>query len=194
MKTRGILLVSISILLFHACAAGNSSNIDESKAGQGGVWEERDFTLSDLKGKRVSLSDFSNSKAVLIDFWALWCDSCKSELPRLEDMVKSLDGKGFSLVTVNTDEASRSAEVRAYVKQRGYTFPVLLDPQTRVIRRFNPSMSLPFTVLLDHNGRIVKTFEGYEPGSEKTILDEIGKLIGTTSGPDDSRKAPESNP
>ena len=164
-------------LLGLGCAAGTAGGKVAS-----GAWQARDFTLKNLKGRRVSLSDFSDARAVILDFWALWCDSCKAELPRLDELYKKRKAQGLKLVTVNTDEASRTAEVRAYVKQRGFTFPVLLDTQSKVIRRFNPSMSLPYTVILDSNGEMTRTFEGYEPGSEKALLQEVDGLLSGGGG------------
>jgi len=44
-----------------------------------------DFTLADLNGQKVSLSDYEG-KVILIDFWATWCPPCKDSIPFLESL------------------------------------------------------------------------------------------------------------
>ena len=142
----------------------------------------REFTLPDLSGKSVSLSDYADRKAVLLDFWALWCHPCRAELPRLETLHQKLADRGFALLAINVDEAGKKAEVRTFSRQRGFTFPMLLDPKTRVVSRFNPRLSLPFAVLMDGKGKVIKTYEGFQPGQEKDLEADIEQLLAGDAG------------
>ena len=162
-------LFLLAIIVGLSCAGAQTADGDAPTS--------RDFTLHDLSGKSVSLSDFADRKAVLLDFWALWCHPCRAELPRLEELYTQFRDRGFALLAINTDEAARKAEVRAFVRQRGLTFPVLLDSKTRVVSRFNPSLALPFAVLLDGSGSVIKTYEGFQPGQEKDLAADIELLI-----------------
>jgi len=169
----------VPLLLFGLACAGTQDGAADS-APRPGV--ARDFSLKDLQGRTVTLSEFADRPAVLLDFWALWCHPCRTELPQLEALYQTLKDRGFVLLAINTDEAAKTAEVRAFVRQRGLTFPVLLDAQTRVVSRYNPSLSLPFAVLLGPGGTVVRTIEGFQPGEEKALEAEIEALLAGGAG------------
>jgi peroxiredoxin len=135
-----------------------------------------DFVLRDLKGKRVQFRDF-NGKVVLISFWATWCEPCKHELPRLQEIWQRLQDKGFELVSIAVDPPDLESQLRQMVRRYRYKFPVLLDQETEVSNRFNPTMDLPFSVLVDRNGRIAAIHQGYKTGDEVSIEKKVSDLL-----------------
>jgi peroxiredoxin len=135
-----------------------------------------DFTLRDLDGKSVSLSQF-RGKVVVVNFWATWCGPCQVEMPYLEAMWKELAPRGLAVLGISTDDAKLEAQVKPMVRTRGLTYPVLRDPQTTVVSQFNPSKTLPFNVLVDRSGNVAKVHSGYNPGDEKTLKDEVLALL-----------------
>src|SRR5262249_23485410 len=82
------------------------------------------FTLSDLKGKRVSLASL-HGKVVLLDFWATWCGPCRMEMPTVAKLHREFKKKGLVVVGVNVGE--QADVVSRFLKQGGYDFTVLLD-------------------------------------------------------------------
>jgi peroxiredoxin len=62
-----------------------------------------DFKLPDINGNQFTLSSFKG-KYVLLEFWASWCGSCKSENPNLLKMYRKFNNKGFEIVGVTLDE------------------------------------------------------------------------------------------
>ena len=44
-----------------------------------------DFSLPDMEGKKVSLSEF-RGKVILLNFWTTWCPPCREEIPSLESL------------------------------------------------------------------------------------------------------------
>ena len=60
------------------------------------------FTLNDVNGKPVSLSDLKG-KLVLIEFWASWCAPCRAENPNLVKQYKLYKEKGFEVIAVSLD-------------------------------------------------------------------------------------------
>jgi peroxiredoxin len=135
-----------------------------------------DFSLSDLKGNKVRLSDFKD-KVIFISFWASWCEPCRTELPQLEKIWKRHKDKGFELISIAIDPPDLEGTVRQMARRYRYKFPVLLDPETEVSSRFNPAMELPFGLLIDRDGKIVTTHQGYRIGDEETIEKEITDLL-----------------
>ncbi|NLC46841.1 MAG: TlpA family protein disulfide reductase [Firmicutes bacterium] len=69
--------------------------------------KDPDFTLTDLKGKKVSLSDF-RGKGVVLNFWATWCSACRAELFDFQKVHQN--AKGFVTRTVNLREDEKTVE------------------------------------------------------------------------------------
>ena len=61
-----------------------------------------DFTLNDLSGKPVRLSDFRGKTVVLV-FWASWCPDCRAEIPQLKAMWAASDPAKVKFVSVSFD-------------------------------------------------------------------------------------------
>ena len=63
------------------------------------------------------------------------------------------------------------------VRRYRYRFPVLMDQETEVSNRFNPTMDLPYSVLIDKDGRIAFVHQGYRIGDEEILEKKIEKLL-----------------
>jgi peroxiredoxin len=134
------------------------------------------FTLRDINGASVSLSDFKG-KVVLLNFWATWCGPCKQEMPHLDKLDKDFGPQGFKVLSISTDDARAASKVKPYIKGRGYGFTVLLDKDTSVVSQFNPSKTLPYTVLIGRSGNIQKVFQGYKPGDEVHLREQVKSMV-----------------
>jgi peroxiredoxin len=134
-----------------------------------------DFSLKDLNGKKVALSSFKG-KAVLINFWATWCPSCRSEMAALDRLGKDLKDKDFVVIGVSID---RSAEyVKDYLAKHRVDFVLLMDADSKVSRRFKV-FSLPTSFLLDRNGAILYKFLGEEEWNSPEMRVKINKALGS---------------
>jgi peroxiredoxin len=158
----------LSVMLTLMATAGGTA------AASGAAAPE--FTLRDINGASVSLSDFKG-KVVLLNFWATWCGPCKQEMPHLNNLDKEFGAQGFKVLSVSTDDARAASKVKPYIKARGYGFTVLLDKDTAVVSQFNPSKSLPYTVLIDRSGNIQKVLEGYKPGEEVHLRELVKSMV-----------------
>ena len=136
----------------------------------------RDFSLKNLKGKTVGIKDYKG-KVVLLTFWATYCGPCRTELPQLQLIWDKYRDQGFELVSVNTDPADTESAVRQDVRRQRYRFEVLLDQETEVVNRYNPTTDLPFSLLIDRAGSISYIHQGYHIGDESIIEDKIANLL-----------------
>ncbi len=109
-----------------------------------------DFTLNDLEGHPVSLSDY-RGKVVLLNFWATWCEPCKKEMPEMQAAYERYKDRGFVILAVNFGD--RLEEADKFVKHMGLTFPVLLDRKVKVAARYGV-VSLPVSFFIDPKGII----------------------------------------
>ncbi|RPJ46108.1 MAG: TlpA family protein disulfide reductase [Candidatus Latescibacterota bacterium] len=135
-----------------------------------------DFTLQDLDGKSVNLAKLLAKGPVLLDFWALWCKPCLQALPATDDLSRRYAEKGLTVLAINTDQPRSTAKVRSYVKSKGFSFEVLLDPNSDMQRLYRFS-KIPQLFLVSPEGKIVFSKLGYVPGQEKLLEEEIAKLL-----------------
>ncbi len=115
-----------------------------------------DFTLADLSGTQVSLSDFKG-QVVLLNFWATWCPPCKLEMPTLQQHY--VDFKDQGLVVVGVEAGEPKAEVQAFAAEQRLTFPILADEKSAVTDQYRV-LALPTTFVIDRQGVIVRQHRG----------------------------------
>ena len=135
-----------------------------------------DFSLKNLKGKNVKLSDYKGS-VVAINFWATWCKSCLKELPHFQKFYEQHKKSGFVVLAITTDGPETLSEVRTLVKRKRWKMPILLDQDGSLSAILNPKGTQPFTMLLDRKGRLVEEHEGFAKGDEKKYAKSIEKLL-----------------
>jgi thiol-disulfide isomerase/thioredoxin len=134
-----------------------------------------DFTVKDLSGQSVSLSDL-RGKVVLVNFWATWCPPCKEEMPLLQEYYLAHREDNFVLVGVNV--SGRPEEVAAYVEEAGYVFPIWLDPPGNVLIDMG-AQGLPISLLVDSGGHLRKRWIG--PLTREVLEAEITPLLLTSA-------------
>ena len=125
---------------------------DES---QGEVDYAPDFTLSDLDGSSVSLSDYAGMP-LLVNFWATWCPPCRSELPLIQQYQDQYAG---DFVVLAVDGAETAEDVRSFAEAQGYTMMFLLDTDYAVAELYQVR-GFPTSVFIDADGAIQKVHIG----------------------------------
>ena len=180
-------LVPIALTAAIACGCGAapvaSGGGAETPAGggesSGGSSEVSDFVLKGVDGRSHALSDYLGKHVIVISFWATWCAPCLKEMDQLQTLYEAHADKGLMILSLTIDEPETVGEARTYVKQRGFTYPVLLDTEREVVNRLHPRCIPPYTVVIGKDGSVVWTHEGYVPGDEKkleaAVLEALGK-------------------
>jgi len=128
------------------------------------------FTLAEVNGGNVSLSDFKG-KVVILDFWATWCPPCKREIPDFITLQSEYGSRGLQVVGIALDQPDK---VRLFAQQNGMNYPVLLGTD-QIASEYGGIEGIPTTFVLDKNGNIVNRFEGYRP--KEDFEAEINKLL-----------------
>jgi peroxiredoxin len=142
-------LAGAALALFAAAAFGQSL-----KPWSGGATPA--LELTDAAGAVHRLSDY-RGKAVLVNFWATWCGPCREEMPSIESLRLSMQGKPFAVLAVNVGESGRVA--RDFANKLMLDFPLLLDRDTRTAKAWGARV-LPASFVLDPQGRIRYSYYG----------------------------------
>ena len=145
-------------------------------ATAGNTMKAPDFTLANLRGRDVTLSDVLKEGPVLLDFWATWCKPCVKAFPGLQDLFEKYEGRGLRVVTISVDSPKSQARVAPLINSKKLTFEVLLDTQGRVAKKYNV-MALPRTLLISPTGKIVYATVGNRPTSHKELEKAILEIL-----------------
>ncbi|MGP7815891.1 peroxiredoxin family protein [Niallia sp. 01092] len=125
-----------------------------------------DFSLKNLAGDTVKLSDYRGKK-VMLNFWATWCPPCKQEMPTIQQFFKE-SGNKVVILAVNIDGTE---DVVDFVNNRHLTFPILLDEKDKVNELYK-IITIPTTFFIDENGVIKQKYYSAMP---ITIMREYSK-------------------
>ena len=132
-----------------------------------------DFALKSLPdGKEVRLSSL-RGKAVLVNFWATWCEPCKIEMPSLVDLQKKYGPQGLQIVGVAMDDAD-DKEINSFAHKMGVNYMVLRGTE-KVGELYGGVDHLPMTYYLDRSGKVVDETEGM--AGEATFEDAIKRAL-----------------
>jgi thiol-disulfide isomerase/thioredoxin len=131
-----------------------------------------DFTLKTLDGKEVSLSSLKG-KAVMVNFWATWCEPCKIEMPWLVDLQEKYRKDGFEILGVAMDDSSQK-EISDFARKMKVNYTVVIGSE-KVADLYGGLDGLPTNFFLDRNGKVIDSFKGLR--SESVIVDDIKKAL-----------------
>ena len=116
------------------------------------------FNLPGLDGKMASLADYKG-KVVLLNIWATWCPSCVEEMPSMENLYRQLKSKDFEILTVSIDESGAQA-VTPFMQRYKLTFPVLLDPGGKTVKRLYRITGVPESFIIGKEGNVEQVIIG----------------------------------
>ncbi|MBM7623959.1 TlpA family protein disulfide reductase [Sporohalobacter salinus] len=108
-----------------------------------------DFTLTDLNGNKVKLSDF-RGQVVFLNFWASWCPPCKEEMPYIQEIYDER-GNNVKVLAINVRESP--SKVKQFIKKKDYEFTVLTDENGKVSSNYL-IRGIPKTLIINENGII----------------------------------------
>jgi thiol-disulfide isomerase/thioredoxin len=182
-KTAVIAIAAIAVIVLAAHYADKATRLsvrggtfkkDNTEAGK----PAPDFTLKDLDGKNIALSQY-RGKVVLVNFWATWCDPCRVEIPWLIEMQQKYSAKGFTVLGIAMDEEGKSV-VAPFVQKEQFeidgggkslmNYPIVIGDE-EVVDKFGGLFGYPTSVLISRDGKLIKRITGL------ISYDEIAKAI-----------------
>ena len=147
------------------------AGVTEFKEGQRGPA----FKLTKLDGGSATLEDLAG-KLVVLNFWATWCSPCEVEMPTLENLWQNLRERGLVVVGVNVDRGAPRSLIDPYVRGKGLTFPILLDPDLATANAWRVT-GLPATFLIRPSGEVAGVALGLREWDGKEMLALLDTLL-----------------
>jgi len=108
------------------------------------------FTLKDMNGADVRLSDFK-SKVLLINFWGTWCAPCRAEIPELIKIAGKYKDKGVMVLGLAQQDTPE--DLRAFAAEHKMNYPSLMSTP-EVEEAFGPMWAVPMSFIVDRAGSI----------------------------------------
>ena len=145
---------------------GSDVRAGDNEESEKNLTQAENFTLKNLNGEEVSLSDFEG-KVVILDFWATWCPPCVKEIPHFNELVKKYGEKGLVILGISVDQGGKDAVLK-FKRKTDINYPVLIvnDKTYAKYQSYLPKDErggIPFTFVLDRVGNIRNHFVGYRP-------------------------------
>lgn len=113
-------------------------------------------------------------KVVILTFWASWCPDCGKDLPKKEQLYKTMDHDKVSMLTINVAGRERNKKDGSLFFEKFLTQPTLIDNGREVYDLYE-SQGVPTTVIIDQSGNIHSHFG--DKASFLDIVESLGKLI-----------------
>jgi len=115
-----------------------------------------DFTLKDVTGKDYTLSQLKG-KVVVVNFFTIFCQPCRVEMPDLNQIYKENKAKGLEMLGICLK--ADPAQLRFLAKQMALDYPFLVGTDA-VDQAYGSVAVVPTTFIIDRQGNIVQTIEG----------------------------------
>jgi thiol-disulfide isomerase/thioredoxin len=132
------------------------------------------FTLLDLSGSKVSLSDFKG-RSLLINYWGTYCAPCKIEMPWLQEFSKKYAADGFQVVGITYDSEVGRDTIARDTKQLGVTYPILLSDPKVENAYLSGTEVLPMSFYVDKAGQVIEVSAGL--GSKDELESMVKEII-----------------
>ncbi|BAQ34498.1 TlpA disulfide reductase family protein [Dehalococcoides sp. THU3] len=175
-KLLALCFLLLGSLCLSACSQSTPSPSDNANQPVTGIKINNfapDFSLKNLAGQEINLSDFRGS-GVIINFWKISCSYCKQEMPFFEAAYlknKTLPDS-IKILMINITESQSLIE--QFMEDNHYTFPVLLDTTGAIGQIYNANY-IPITYFINTEG-IIKAIKFGAFSSQTDFDNQLDKI------------------
>jgi thiol-disulfide isomerase/thioredoxin len=195
LERRGVAAVAVVVLLMLGLVMPGHSQSNTAKGGSsthaGKSAATADPALIDLAGYQQVLAKY-RGKALVVNFWATWCEPCREEYPMIVELAKQFKPQGVEVVGVDMDDDSDMNLVRRFIVRMQPGFPNYRQKTGIDLDKFydgvNPQWkgTMPQTMFYGKDGNVVGFFLGSRPRAqfEQAFQATLGRSAssGTPSG------------
>ena len=165
------------ITLAFVCSFAGFAAPAQSNAGAASSADVREINLEELK--KIIQRDPKDTRPLLVNFWATWCDPCREEFPDLVKVDNDYRSKRLNFIAISLDDVSDiKSAVPQFLKEMKATMPVVLlnvnDPEP-AIKAVDSAWDgqLPATFLYDKEGKVVfRHFGRIKPDELRAAIDK----------------------
>ncbi|MFZ4930472.1 thioredoxin family protein [Chryseobacterium sp. Mn2064] len=161
-------IVGTALLSFTTTAHDRNTpkneNISSTKGYEVGD-EASDFKLKNIDGKMVSLSDFKSAKGFIVIFTCNHCPYAKKYEDRIIELDKKYKSQGYPVIAINPNDPNVQPEdgykqMIDRAKQKGFTFPYLVDEGQKIYPQYGATKTPHVFVLQKENGKNIVKYIG----------------------------------
>ena len=128
-----------------------------------------DFALSTLEGREITLGQY-NGKNIFLLFWTQGCVFCQTRgIVMVNDIYRQGQQSGLVVLSINVAESK--GEVAEFVRQKGLTYPVLMDRDASITRKKYGVYVVPTLFIIGKDGIVKEKVYGYL--TEQALLDFV---------------------
>jgi thiol-disulfide isomerase/thioredoxin len=109
------------------------------------------FKGTDLDGKSLDLTQSIGRKPVLLVFWASWCPSCRTEVPKINQLSEKYRARGMEFVAVNVGYNDSVERARSFMAKTGMRYPAYFDGSGKVTQQYQ-LLGVPTILIADKHG------------------------------------------
>ena len=137
----------------------------------------RRIDLSSLVGPDADADQ--QAKAVLITFFATWCNPCKKEMPFLEQIYTEYQPKGLRIISVAIDKDEATwPQIGELVRQNKVTYPIVKDRYNLIARQYlGDKTAMPSVFILGADGKVRLVKQGYTNDAAEFLRAEVEKAL-----------------
>lgn len=159
--------VCLLLLCLVVLTAGNAAAVQIAKPAP-------DFSLPNLNGNNVRLSDFKG-RVVILNFWSTTCAPCVAEIPALNTLYRNLKGSGLTVLGISLDHSINS--VKELADRQHIAYPLLMDSLQEVYFDTYALFGQPVSILIDRSGVVQEKLLGQVDWSSAEFRNKITALL-----------------